>query len=318
MTKLLNVEPWREIDRAPGETPVKIRLGDKLVIPSKPYQPVHLRSGDFVGREREMTLIAAAWIGGPYSPPLSPLLVGDPGVGKNRIVYELSRRTGRALFMFQGHEDVTAEDLACAVRFSDGPDAKMDYVASPLVTAMARGGICFIDEIGKIRPRALSLLVSVLDERRYIDSTLLGERVYAHPAFRFVAATNTGEVNALPEFIRSRMRPVISVGYPPRREIERVIARQFPDLRELDQLVGSFWCLWENKKEPRAPTPRDAIYLFTLAASLAEFERANQAGRFRSAGPGQPFPTERHEGPPAIEPRHLETAFENLFSEADQ
>jgi len=163
------------------------------------------------------------------------------------------------------------------------------------------------------------LLVSVLDERRYIDSTLLGERVYAHPAFRFVAATNTGEVNALPEFIRSRMRPVIPVGYPPRREIERVIARQFPEVRELDQLVGSFWSLWENRsRKSQTPTPRDAIYLFTLASSLAEFERANQAGRFRSAGPGQPFPTEPHEGPPVIEPRHLEIAFENLFGEAAQ
>jgi len=28
----------------------------------------------------------------------------------------------------------------------------MDYVLSPLVTAMLEGAICFIDEIGKIRP----------------------------------------------------------------------------------------------------------------------------------------------------------------------
>ena len=80
----------------------------------------------------------------------------------------------------QGHEDVTAEDLASSVRFRDSGSG-MEYVVSPLVTAMERGAICFIDEIGKIRPRALALLVSVLDERRYIDSTLLGTRIKADP-----------------------------------------------------------------------------------------------------------------------------------------
>ncbi|MCH8196077.1 MAG: AAA family ATPase, partial [Chloroflexi bacterium] len=66
---------------------------------------------------------------------------GEPGVGKNRVVYELARRTGKDLYIFQGHEDVTAEDLACAVRFSDYADRKMYYVVSPLVTALLWGGI---------------------------------------------------------------------------------------------------------------------------------------------------------------------------------
>jgi MoxR-like ATPase len=194
----------------------KIQLNNKLVWASEPYKPNTKIMSSFVGRELEMELIMASWIAGSDTLPLSPVLVGEPGVGKNRIVYELARFTGRDLYIFQGHEDITAEDLACTVRFSDDTANLMEYVLSPLVCAMIKGGIFFLDEIGKIRPRALALLVSVLDERRYIDSTLLCERVFAHPGFRFIAATNTGEIGMLPEFIRSRMRPVIKIGHPPR------------------------------------------------------------------------------------------------------
>jgi MoxR-like ATPase len=293
----------------------RILIGNKMVWPSDPYRPSRSLMTEFVGRDHEMRLITAAWMAGRRSPPLAPLLVGEPGVGKNRLVYELAHRTARELYIFQGHEDVTAEDLACAVRFSDTADSKMDYVISPLVTAMHRGGIYFIDEIGKIRPRALALLVSVLDERRYIDSSLLAERVLAHPGFRFIAATNTGEINALPEFIRSRTRPVIQVGYPPRQEIDQIIARQFPGLQQrLQQLLDVFWALWEKQtKDGRPPSPRDAIHLFGLATSMSDFDRLGGDIRFDSSGKDDPFPLESDAEAPDMETAHLERAFQELF-----
>ena len=165
------------------DTPGTLSIGNKMVQASRPYRAA---ASKLIGRTREMELITAAWMSSPGLMALAPLLLGEPGVGKNRIVYELAESMNESLYIFQGHEDVTAEDLACAVRFSDtGPN--MEYIASPLLTAMKEGGICFIDEIAKIRPRALALLVSVLDERRYIDSNLLGERVEAHERFRFIA-----------------------------------------------------------------------------------------------------------------------------------
>jgi hypothetical protein len=39
-----------------------------------------------VGREAEMEKILAGWIAGENGFPLSPLLLGDAGLGKNRIV----------------------------------------------------------------------------------------------------------------------------------------------------------------------------------------------------------------------------------------
>jgi MoxR-like ATPase len=280
------------------------QIGEKQVFVSRPYKS--LDKTPLVGRQLEMEMITAAWMAGPDRRPLSPLLLGEPGVGKNRLVYELAHRTGKDLFIFQGHEDVTAEDLACAVRFSDEGRGKMDYIVSPLVTAMLNGGICFIDEIAKIRPRALALLVSVLDDRRYIDSTLLGERVSAHEGFRFIAATNTADLegNAMPEFLKSRMRPVVPVGYPPRQEIEEIVSRRDSRLEaQAATLLACFWMEWErHNKLP--PTPRDAVYVFDLALSLADFE----------AGGG--FPDTGEAGTISLNPKRADTVHEEHLKRA--
>jgi MoxR-like ATPase len=286
-----------------------------MVWASEPYKPNADIMSTFVGREQEMELIMASWIAGSHSLPLSPVLVGEPGVGKNRIVYELARYTGRDLYLFQGHEDVTAEDLACTVRFSDDTANLMEYVLSPLVCAMLNGGIFFLDEIGKIRPRALALLVSVLDERRYIDSTLLCERVFAHPGFRFIAATNTGEVGLLPEFIRSRMRPVIKIGYPPRQEIEEIIQRKFKKrMDNLDGLVERFWFIWDKKSASSTTlTPRDAIAVFSMASSISDFESHNCKGKLSITERTDIYPLEASDAQISVTYTHLEKAISELY-----
>jgi MoxR-like ATPase len=298
----------------------KIEIGNKKVLVSSPYTPKEQYSQKFIGRESEMKLIIAAWLARKTSIPLSPLLVGKPGGGKNRLVYELAKRTSRKLYIFQGHEDVTAEDLACAVRFSDTDKNQMDYVASPLVTAMINGGICFIDEIGKIRPRALALLVSVLDERRYIDSTLLGERIEAKAEFRFIAATNTGEIQRLPEFIQSRMRPVIQIDYPRENEINYIIKANHSDHNqiELERLLEKFWSLWQGHftKEEEKPSPRDAIYLFALASSMSDYalrENSELVKEVKREGVNPLYDIDPINYTSEISSDILEEAFEELF-----
>ncbi|GMV94887.1 MAG: hypothetical protein AMXMBFR82_46650 [Candidatus Hydrogenedentota bacterium] len=291
-------------------------IGEKLVYVSQPY---YAPESPFEGRTEELNLITAAWMRRKGRPPLSPLLLGEPGVGKNRLVYELARRTGKDLYIFQGHEDVTAEDLACAVRFSDDATRKMDYVVSPLVTAMRTGAIYFIDEIAKIRPRALALLVSVLDERQYIDSTLLGERVYAHPGFRFIAATNTADLEgqSMPEFIRSRLRPIIKVGYPPRDEVNRILKAQHARLQtDGDHLLDYFWVLWERSGMTNPPTPRDAIYTFDLALSLADFNAMGLREAIMHPGADH-IRLESAVTSDGLAKEHVEQAFNELFRRSD-
>ena len=296
----------------------KITINGKKVLASQPYIPNTNCIPDLVGREEELKMLTAAWMCGSFFQPLSPLLIGDPGVGKNRLVYELAERTGKDLYIFQGHEDVTAEDLACAIRFSDDPNKKMDYMLSPLVTAMKEGGICFIDEIAKIRPRALALLVSVLDERRYIDSILLGERIAAHPGFRFIAATNSADLmrNAMPDFIRSRLRPIVKIGYPSQEEINRIVSTQFPDIEDyLSDLLRQFWDLWQDIPGNTAPTPRDAIYIFNHAVSLAGFEITDTDNSFLRSDKINPFPLDNYRFIPEVRPEHLKYVFEKFYSQ---
>ena len=277
---------------------VELKSG-KQVLAYDDYRP-KAEMGEFAGRRHEMEVVHAAWIWSTKSPPLSPLLVGDPGVGKNRIVFELHKETGLPLYILQGHEDLTAEDLACSVRFSDDAKDRMEYVLSPLVTAMYKGGICFIDEIGKIRPRALALLVSVLDDRRYIDSTLLGERVEAHDAFRFVAATNGGEERDLPEFIRSRLQPIVQVSHPSREDINRIIASYHGLQQAREKLLEVFWELWRDRAV--SPTPRQSIQLFALAFLFASYELK---------------PKQLRGDQPAITTEHVQRAFAELFSRTE-
>ena len=300
-----------------AENESKLSIRGKTVWQSEPFSPRKEYFNRFTGRESELRLITAAWMAGDLSLPMSPLLIGEPGVGKNRLIYELALKTGCQLYIFQGHEDVTSEDLACTVRFSDNSASVMDYMISPLVTAMHNGGICFIDEIGKIRPRALALLVSVLDERRYIDSTLLGERIHAHPAFRFVAATNTSDLNLLPEFIISRMRPRISIGFPPKEEIDDIIRYQCKGTRkEVERLIDLFWMLWmDNGGRIGEIVPRDAIYLFGWASKLSAFENTGGSHLLAEAHNEKPFRLLNEDFVTVIKPEHLEQAFQKLFSD---
>jgi MoxR-like ATPase len=279
-------------------------LGSKEVALSPPYIPGDGHGEALVGRDRECRTVLAAWLVQPGFVPMAPLLVGEPGVGKNRIVYELARITGRALYILQGHEDVTADDLACGVRFSDDPQRKMDYVLSPLATAMLTGGIAFLDEIGKLRARALAPLAPVLDDRRYLDSTLLGERIQAKPGFRLIAATNSVDLaaEALPDFARSRLRPVLRIGNPPRAEIGRIVEDRCRRLgSDGGGLMKAFWGLWDRHYGERLPSPRDTLYTFALAMSLADHE----------AGITEPGSMAR---PVKVHKRHVEQAFGQLFT----
>jgi MoxR-like ATPase len=288
----------------------KLPLNGKIVRLQAPYRPGIGADEDMVGRDREARMVLAAWLGQPGTPPMAPLLVGEPGLGKNRLVYELARWTRKDLYVFQGTEDVTAGELACSVRMSDDPERKLDYTLSALATAMLRGGICFIDEIGKLRHRALDLLVSVLDERRYLDADLLGERVFAQPGFRFVSATNPSDLagGGLPGWISTRLQPKITMGFPTREEIDQIVRRRVGRINQQDgdgtKLIRHFWQLWRKRRGEAPPSPRDVLQLFGLALGLAD-----------SAGVSPELLLADDAPVPAatLTSAHVEAAFEQLF-----
>lgn len=244
-----------------------IVLKEKEFFISEPYTPNHSAT---VGREEETALIMAAWAARSDLAPLNPMLTGAPGVGKNRLVYDCARICNKPLFVMQSHEDLTPEDLACSVRFSDNKDRKMDYILSPLVTAMITGSIFLLDELDKMRPKAMAMLSSLLDERRHIDSNILGFRVKAHPEFRFIAAANTmgSDGSIIPDYIQSRLFPIIRMDNMSRAEIESVVRhRHSMPNRAWEKAISAFWML--HRKNDLQPTPRSALSVFSLAANLA-------------------------------------------------
>jgi MoxR-like ATPase len=84
---------------------------------------------------------------------------------------------------------------------------------------------------------------------------------------------------AMPEFLRSRMRPVIRVEYPARKEIEKIIEAHHPRLHErVAPLIETFWRLWDlhQPENGHPPTPRDVIYVFSLAINWADYEAQGQ------------------------------------------
>src|SRR5574341_2554872 len=112
--------------------------------------PLHLAHPDeipikWVGQEEVMRQLLAAWlVVDPQDLPMNPRLLGKPGVGKTTLAYAAAVEIGREAYIFQATMDTRPEDLLVTPVIS-GP-GQLRYVASPVVTAMIRGGVCILDE----------------------------------------------------------------------------------------------------------------------------------------------------------------------------
>jgi MoxR-like ATPase len=289
-----------------------ISLGSKSVMLNEPYHSTTAFQTRLIGRERELRLIMAAWFTHPGKLPYAPLLIGAPGVGKTRLAHELANITKRELYIFWGNEDVTADDLIISGRDSDDPSRRIDYVLSPLGTAMVRGGICFIDELGELRASALAVLLSILDEQGAVFIPLLGERIEVHPRFRLIATMNQSDTLAtsLPPKLARRLKPVVEVAPATPDELRHIVAERYQETRDAEeQLLRHFWTLWRKASPHVQPTPSDVIYVLGMAQSLAEIDRLDDLDASVSLDSTQT---------PAVEPSHLDEVFEQALKTLEE
>jgi hypothetical protein len=247
----------------------------------------------FVGRQRELQMCRVAWGVNREgtgllddAPPLSFRLEGPPGMGKNEIVYELARRLGMPLYVVQGHEEFTPEDLSLLLT----PDTQSGYGdgtgltlrASPLATAIRKGGLFFFDEINRVPERALSPLASVLDGRQSIYSAMTGIEIVprdedARARFRFCCALNPSLSDAghvLPDYIEQRTLPAIEVLPPPVEELLSILEER---LRPSPGMLADFerWYLDEEREDVSV---RQAIALVTYAKNYGRHDDRTYAG----------------------------------------
>src|SRR5512133_2786672 len=182
----------------------------------------------WVGQEELLTQLLAAWmVIDERDIPFNPRLIGKPGVGKTTLAYAAAKALGRPVYLFQATMDTRPEDLIVTPVI--GPDGKIQYAASSLVSAMLTGGGLILDEGNRMSEKAWASLAPLLDDRRYVESIVTGLRIPAQRDFRIVVTMNEdASTFELPEYIHSRLQPQIYIDFPEADEELLILKENLP------------------------------------------------------------------------------------------
>src|SRR5438445_3266342 len=132
----------------------------------------------WVGQEELMRQLLAAWmVLNEQDLPMTPRLLGKPGVGKTTLAYAAAKRLGRDVFIMQATLDTRPEDLLITPVIEG--EGRLRYVASALVSAMILGGIVILDEGNRMSEKSWASLAPLLDNGRYVGSIVAGRSVKA-------------------------------------------------------------------------------------------------------------------------------------------
>lgn len=193
----------------------------------------------WIGQPELLTQVLAAWLVIEKGDlPLSPRLVGKPGVGKTTLAYHAGKTMGRPVYLFQATMDTRPEDLIVTPVIAEG--GKIKYMASPLVSAMVEGGVAIIDEGNRMSEKSWASLAPLLDSRRYVESIIAGIKIKAHPHFRLCTTMNDdASTFELPEYIHSRLQPQILIDFPEKDEELLILKSNLPfaDSKILEYVV---------------------------------------------------------------------------------
>jgi MoxR-like ATPase len=227
----------------------------------------------WVGQEELMRQLVAAWmVVHEQDVPMNPRLLGKPGVGKTTLAYAAGKRMGREVYILQATLDTRPEDLLVTPVLEG--EGSLRYVASPLVTAMLRGGVAILDEGNRMSEKSWASLAPLLDNRRYVESIVAGIKVKAHPQFRLVATMNDdASTFELPEYIHSRLQPQIFIDFPERDEEFHILRENLPFAEDrILQYVTDF--LQTAHAADERYTVRDGINIARFAIKLKSLATA--------------------------------------------
>jgi MoxR-like ATPase len=223
---------------------------------------------EWVGRPELLRQLLAAWMvldDADY--PLSPRLVGKPGVGKTTLAAAAAQALDKPLYILQATMDTRPEDLLVTPVITDGQ--RLRYVASPLVSAMIKGGVCVLDEGNRMSEKSWASLAPLLDRRRYVESIIAGIKIPAHRDFRICATMNEdASTFDLPEYIQSRLQPQILIDFPDQDEERAILRANLPFARgQVLDYLAVFLQRAHGEDEPY--TVRDGINIARYALKLA-------------------------------------------------
>ncbi|CDO72121.1 hypothetical protein BN946_scf184962.g64 [Trametes cinnabarina] len=123
------------------------------------------------------------------------VLLGNQGVGKNKVVDRLCQLLGRPREYIQLHRDTTVNQLMFQTVLENGV---IKYTDSPLLRAIKLGRIIIIDEADKAAEHVVAIFrslaghgqLSLSDGRRVRETKEREDDVVVHPNFRLILLAN--------------------------------------------------------------------------------------------------------------------------------
>ncbi len=159
------------------------------------------------------------------------LLKGPSGAGKTKLAQTISHFFNQPMHSVNCSVDLDAESLlGFKTIVQKNGESVIDFIEGPVVQAMKKGHILYIDEINMAKPETLPILHSVLDHRRMLTNPFTGEVIYAHENFTVISAINEGYVGTSPmnEALKNRFIS-FSVPYLSGEELREIIHAEFPN-----------------------------------------------------------------------------------------
>ena len=219
---------------------------------------------EWIGQRETLKGLLACWLVLDESDmPLSPRLVGPPGIGKTTLAMAGASRREQALYIYQCTSDTRPEDLLVTPVLAES--GAIAYHASPLVSALLTGGVCVLDEGNRMNEKSWASLAPLLDHRRYVESVIAGITLQAAADFRCCVTMNDDESTyEVPDYIMSRLQPTLAVGFPDRAD-ELAILRYHIPFAEEAILALTVDFLQRAHELDLEYSPRDGINIIRFA-----------------------------------------------------
>lgn len=234
--------------------------------------------GEWIGQREILQQLLACWLVVDQKDlPLSPRIVGTPGIGKTTLAISAGKVRNQPLYIYQCTADTRPEDLLVTPVLAES--GKIKYHASPLVTAMVRGGICILDEGNRMNEKSWASLAPLLDHRRYVESIVAGITIHAHPDFRCAVTMNDDESTfEIPDYILSRLQPTLTLGHP-NKEDELSILRFHLPFAETEMLNLTVEFLEQSHSMNLDFSTRDGINVLRYAMKRLAQDKTHPVGK---------------------------------------
>lgn len=221
----------------------------------------------WIGQTEPIRQLMACWMTiAPEDYPLTPRIIGYPGIGKTTLAIAAAQERNQEIYIMQCTSDTRPEDLLITPVLSE--KGTISYHASPLLTAVLRGGIAILDEGNRMSEKSWASLAPLFDHRRMVESIVAGITMQAHPEFRAAITMNDDSSTfEIPDYIMSRLQPGIQIPFPTREDELKILKYNLPFSPD-DVLELCINFLQESHRLDLSYSIRDGINIIRYALKL--------------------------------------------------